>query len=158
MESMYEYFTDGPFNQGYPCSFTVLGRIYSSAEQYMMAYKAVTFFDIESFNKIVQETDYVKLKALGRGIKNFDKEKWDAECQRVVAEGNWAKFTQNPHLCGLLLQTHGKQLVYRSEDSIWGNGMLNVPEFLTEEVWGGKNLLGKILTEIRGTIVSKIQE
>lgn len=156
MESMFEFFTDGPFNQGYPCTFNVMGTTFSSAEQYMMAYKALIMLDEETYHKIMEETDYVKLKALGRSIKNFNKEVWDKECERVVYEANRAKFTQNIDLYIKLLQTHGKQLVYQAEDAIWGNGMLTIPEFLTQEIWGGKNKLGKILTQLRGELVSNI--
>src|ERR1044072_5524341 len=90
----YISFTDGPFNQGYFTQFKVLGTTYTSAEQYMMAFKALVFNDLDTFNLIMKETDYAALKALGRQVKGFDKTVWDYECDRIVYEANKAKFSQ----------------------------------------------------------------
>lgn len=142
----YISFTDGPFNQGYLTQFKVMGTTYVSAEQYMMAFKALVFSDTDTFNLIMKETDYAALKALGRQVKGFDKTVWDAECDRIVYEANKAKFTQNIDLYLELLSTHGNDLVYEADDAIWGGG----------KDGNGQNKLGVLLTKLREHLISQI--
>jgi ribA/ribD-fused uncharacterized protein len=142
----YISFTDGPFNQGYLTQFKVMGTIYVSAEQYMMAYKALVFGDTDTFNLIMKETDYAALKALGRQVKGFDKTVWEAECDRIVYEANKAKFTQNIDLYLELLGTHDNVLVYEADDAIWGNG----------KDGNGQNKLGKTLTILRDVLIHNV--
>jgi ribA/ribD-fused uncharacterized protein len=157
MSGLYNFSANTILSQGFPCTFKVMGTTYSSAEQYMMACKAGLFGDNETYEKIIKETDYATLKALGRSVKNFDKDVWDKECERIVYEANKAKFTQNLNFYIHLLQTHGMELFFNSEDPIWGIGLpVNDPNIFNKEAWKGQNKLGQILTRLREHLISQI--
>jgi ribA/ribD-fused uncharacterized protein len=113
-----------------------------------MAFKALVFNDLDTFNLIMKETDYAALKALGRQVKGFDKTVWDYECDRIVYEANKAKFSQNIDLYLELLGTHGNRLVYEADDPIWGCGADG----------DGQNKLGCVLMVLRDDLIKKITE
>ncbi len=91
------------------------------------------------------------IKALGKKVKNYDDAIWIENRERIVEEGNFAKFSQNADLEEALLATKGTTLVEASPyDTIWGIG-LKEDDVRAKNVatWRGLNLLGKILTNIR---------
>lgn len=91
------------------------------------------------------------IKALGKKVKNYDDAIWIENRERIVEEGNFAKFSQNADLKEALLATKGTTLVEASPyDTIWGIG-LKEDDVRAKNVatWRGLNLLGKILTNIR---------
>ena len=91
------------------------------------------------------------IKALGKKVKNYDDKIWIENRERIVEEGNFAKFSQNADLKEALLATKGTTLVEASPyDTIWGIG-LKEDDARAKNVatWRGLNLLGKILTNIR---------
>ena len=61
------------------------------------------------------------------------------------------KFSQNPKLLKLLLDTNDSILVEASpKDKIWGIGIgVDHVDFLNSDKWPGENLLGKALMEVR---------
>ena len=66
--------------------------------QLMMAEKARMFGDREMLKKILEAVHPKEMKAYGRAVRNFDKERWDGACYEIVKRGNEAKFSQNPDL------------------------------------------------------------
>src|SRR5262249_35433359 len=50
----FTFFWQGPFSQWHPSPFSVSGRRFSHAEQFMMYCKAILFHDSESAEKILQ--------------------------------------------------------------------------------------------------------
>ena len=60
--------------------FTVEGIRYSTAEQYMMAKKALLFNDYDIYNQVLKENDPQKCKKLGKLVHNFNSHRWD-ECK-----------------------------------------------------------------------------
>ena len=105
---------DSPFSQFYPCKFKVKGQQYTCAEQYFMYQKAVLFQDVCTAWKILSERHPCKIKHLGRSVKNFDDNVWDANKRRIAEEGNYAKFKQNKTLRKILLDTKNKLLAEAS--------------------------------------------
>ena len=97
-----------------------------------------------------------KHKALGRKVRNFDDKTWKANRERIVLEGNRAKFTQNEELLEQLLATKGTTLVEASPyDRIWGIGLAaSNPLAQDPKTWRGQNLLGKILTQLRDELLA----
>lgn len=144
--------------QWYPCHFYVDDIKYNCAEQYMMAEKARIFGDKEIRAKILSESDPEKIKKLGREVKNFVPNIWDAISADVVVKGNYHKFSQNPNLLSYLLSTEKKVLVEASPyDKIWGIGMSEKEAYpLYPHVWKGENKLGFALMEVRD-ILSKMK-
>ena len=82
---------DSPFSQWHPARFAVDGVTYNCAEQYMMHQKAVLFGDEAMATKILKSADPKEHKALGRKVSNFDQDKWNEECRKIVKAGNLAK-------------------------------------------------------------------
>ena len=148
---MYEFFYGGIFSQFFPCTFTEMGVTYNSAEQYMMAQKALLFDDIKTYDKIMSFSNPYKIKALGRLVKNFNQEIWDKHKEDIVFNGNLLKFSQNKKLCKQLLATGDKEIVEASPtDTIWGIGLAETdPDIYDKSKWRGTNLLGKAIMKVR---------
>lgn len=146
--------TASPFSQWHPADFIVNGLQYTSAEQYMMHQKALLFGDLKIAERIMSTNSASVQKKLGRQVKGFDQTVWEAECQRIVYEGNQAKFTQNEELLAALLATRGTTLVEASpDDRIWGVGLAeDNPRIRNRSTWRGTNWLGEILTRLREEI------
>ena len=114
----------GFLSQWYHAPFTVPASSPSSplmtflnTEQYMMYHKAMVFQNTEIAEKIMAVTTPSEHKALGRQVKNFDREKWAQHRDRIVMEGNWNKFRnakQGSGLEQLLLETGKRELVEAS--------------------------------------------
>jgi ribA/ribD-fused uncharacterized protein len=156
---MYTFFYTevSPFSQWHRCQFVVDGKTFNCAEQYMMYGKAVLFGDAETADEILAADHPKAQKALGRKVKNFNDETWKREREKIVKAGNHAKFTQNDELREKLFATKGTTLVEASpHDRIWGIGLAaSNPDANDPTKWRGRNLLGKILTELRDELMAK---
>lgn len=141
-------------SQWWPCRFVVDGRTYSSAEQWMMAEKARTFGDDAALEQILSVADPQTIKALGRGVRDFDAATWDAVRFERVVEGNVHKFGSDPSLRAFLLSTEGEVLVEAApRDVIWGIGLgKDDPEARDPRQWRGRNLLGFALMQARARL------
>ena len=139
------------YSQWYIRSFTLDGITFNCAEQYMMWKKAMLFGDKATAAKILAEPKPEKQKELGRSVRPFDTAIWDKACYEIVKAGNLAKFQQNPDLAAELKSTAPTTLVEASPvDRIWGIGLAaDHPDAQGPTKWRGKNLLGKVLTEVR---------
>ena len=116
--------TNTCLSQWYECKFTVDGVEYHTAEQYMMAQKAVLFKDDELLQEIMSADNPAVYKKLGRQVRNFDSDVWNEHKFQIVVNGNMAKFSQNPELLDFLLKTGDRVLVEASPyDRIWGIGL-----------------------------------
>lgn len=152
------YFVGGPLSQWAKSDFTesLSGKEYyfKTAEQFMMAGKAVLFHDFDILDEIMLTDHPRDQKALGRKVKNFDPDVWNSHARNVVYFGNIAKFKQNKHLRTFLMETEDRYLVEgASYDRIWGVG-LNYKDPLIEDKknWKGKNWLGETLMKVREDI------
>ncbi len=123
----------------------------------MMHQKALLFGDQAIADKILKSSSASVQKKLGRQVANFNQTVWEAECKRIVYEGNEAKFTQNNDLLEALLATRGTTLVEASpDDRIWGVGLAEEdPRIRHRRTWRGTNWLGEILTQLRENIESR---
>lgn len=124
---------------------------FNCSEQFMMASKAWVFEDVKSFDKIMECGDPREQKALGRKVKGFDADAWDAVALNIVTRGNIAKFVYNLDIQEKLLATKNKIIVEGSPfDTIWGVGISwDSPLILDERNWRGRNLLGVALMSAR---------
>ena len=139
------------FSQWYECDFVIDGIAYRCAEQFMMAEKARLFGDEENLQKILVAKTPKTMKALGRKVKGYDAELWNAHKFEIVVKGNIAKFSQNEDLKSFLRSTADKVLVEASPyDQIWGIGMKATDEGVNDpHQWKGTNLLGFALMQVR---------
>lgn len=149
------YFVRGPFSQwAYSPFVDEDGIKYINCEQYMMARKAIIFNDFETLSKIMNETNPKIIKDLGRLVKNYNEETWNAIRFEEVKRGNYFKFSQNENFKKMLLSTGDRQLVEAAwYDSVWGVGLRQEDDrILDENNWNGLNLLGKAVTAVREMI------
>ena len=143
------YFYGGCCSQWYPSTFEYRGVTYTSAEQWMMAMKALCMNDDISYAKIMKSSDPQYIKQLGRKVKNYDDKKWSKQRYDVVVLGNYLKFNQNSELREWLINTNDQLIVEASPiDKIWGIG-LSVEDARAGKDWQGDNLLGKAIMEVR---------
>ena len=142
------------FCQWTPSKFVVDGVWYSCAEQYMMAEKARLFEDEDVRVQILATDSPRAHKKLGRKVKGFVGEVWEAQRSEIVYRGSLAKFGQNPHILAQLLATGEKTLVEASPlDTIWGIGLDAVDEAAQDPSrWKGLNLLGEALMRVRAEL------
>jgi ribA/ribD-fused uncharacterized protein len=155
----YFFFWKGPLSQWHRCAFTVDGVSYSSAEQYMMAKKALLFGDMKSHEKIMASGSPREQKALGRTVRDFNADIWNREARNYVYTANMAKFSQNPDLKRFLLETNGLIVEASPLDTIWGIGLdEDDPRALDKAQWKGTNWLGEVLTKVRTELLRAAQK
>lgn len=142
---------NGYLSNWYMSDFEVNNIKFSSMEQYMMYYKAVTFNDNETAKEILNSTDAGKIKALGRQVKNYDNIIWNGVRQIIVYEGLFAKFSQNNELKEKLLKTGNDILAECAvQDCIWATGVSMKDENRFDmQKWRGQNLLGFAIMQVR---------
>jgi ribA/ribD-fused uncharacterized protein len=124
---------------------------YPTVEHYFQAEKAREFNDKEILEKILETPSSKAVKALGKKVKNFIKEKWDHERLDIMKRGVRAKFVQHPELQKQLIETGTKQIGDAdARDLYWGIGTSeNTEKSKNPEKWKGQNQLGKILMALR---------
>ena len=140
------------FSNWYPAEFDYARKHYTSIEQYMMYQKVIMFRQYDLADQIMQTDDPATCKKLGRTkFPEFDSAMWDKTRKTIVKRGVKAKFRQNADMLATLLGTGGALLAECSPyDDIWGIGIgADDPEWRNTERWRGRNLLGRILMEVR---------
>lgn len=119
--------------------------------------KALLMGDKEVAKKILQADTPGKAKALGREVQNFQQKIWDENCDRVVEDGNFLKFSQNEELGRVLLGTGERGLVETSpNDRLWGVGFNSDDAEGREGEWG-ENKLGKALERVRERLKKEVK-
>lgn len=141
-------------SQWYGAPFRLDGRVFPTAEHYMMFRKALLFGDQASAERILAAPSPGAAKALGRGVRGFVEAVWDEMRLEIVAAGNEAKFGQNPELRVFLIGTKDRILVEASPtDRIWGIGLAeDDPRAENPLSWKGLNLLGFALMIARSRL------
>ena len=119
-----------------------------------MYHKAILFEDYEIAEKILKEQhEPMKCKKLGRQVRHFNDEVWKANARRIVGEGLYLKFTQNPRLKRELLATNDLEMVEAaSNDRIWGIGYSERKALTVPRASWGSNWLGEVLMVVRERI------
>lgn len=122
--------------------------------------KAKLFGDHKTAGLILAESEPGRQKALGRRVAGFNETVWDQNKTRIVTEISLSKFGQNKGLRRKLFQTHPKALAEASPmDVIWGIGLdADAARETPKDLWPGQNLLGQILTEVRGKLAAGFPE
>jgi ribA/ribD-fused uncharacterized protein len=127
---------------------------YPTVEHYFQAEKARTFNDKEILEKILETPSAKAVKALGKKVKNFIKEKWDSDRLDIMKRAVRAKFVQHPELHKQLMETGHKPIGDAdARDLFWGIGTSeNTDKSKNPEKWKGQNQLGKILMSLRAEL------
>ena len=131
--------------------FTLDGKKYCCAEQYLMEQKALLFGDTAIADQIMECTDQQTMQNLGRSAHNFNGKIWDGSKQVILYRALVAKFDQNPSLADQLMKTGDAILAECSySDHIWGIGRgMDDPRADDIKEWDGQNLLGFALMQVR---------
>ena len=143
-------------SQWYPAAFEVGEHCYATAEHYMMAQKALLFGDEAVFERVLQAAHPKEVKALGRQVRHYQQDEWEAQRFSIVKAANLAKFSQHADLQAFLLAT-GKQVLVEASpvDKIWGIGMAeDHPQIENPAMWQGLNLLGFALMEVHRQLLA----
>lgn len=154
----YTFFYGGPFSNWYPAIFEdANGTVFTCSEQYMMYHKAILFKDYEIANRIMFATQPPDQKDLGKMVRGFNREHWQAFAKTIVLAGCFYKFTQNKYCNKALEESAGTLLVEASPtDTIWGIGLSERdPKRLDPKNWNGSNWLGEVLTNLREGLFNK---
>lgn len=147
----------GCLSQWWEVTFAENGRVFRSAEHYMMAHKAWLFGDDETAAEILAVSHPGEAKRLGHTVRGFDEAAWAVRRYEIVVRGNIAKFGQHPELREFLLGTRRRVLVEASpRDRVWGIGLAASDERAASAVtWQGLNLLGFALMDTRDALAAE---
>lgn len=132
-------------------------RFFCTEQAFMWA-KAKFFKDDETAEKILaEEIDPMICKRLGREVKNYDDNAWDEVRYDMMLKPNIEKFRQDEILKKKIIDPKFDGLTFVEAspyDRIWGCGLsMSDPKILNEKNWTGRNLLGKVITEVRKNIL-----
>ncbi len=154
-DPLYFFGKENPLSNFHPSPFNMKGMRFAHIEQYMMFCKAKLFNDDVSAAAIMLTNDPKECKRLGRLVANYNDEAWCASREFYVYIGCVRKFQQNPSAAAYLISTHPRELVEASPyDRLWGVGLAaDDPRILDKEKWRGQNLLGKVLMQVRETLL-----
>lgn len=156
-ESKFVDLNESCFCQWFPSDFIdEKGVKYCCCEQYMMAQKAMMFKDEITLRKIMDCNDPHAIKKLGREVKNFVPNKWDANSQEIVYHANLLKFSQNENLKRFMLSFPRSTIFVEASpyDAIWGIKLkADDPQARDPFKWKGTNFLGFQLTRLRDYLI-----
>jgi ribA/ribD-fused uncharacterized protein len=121
------------------------GRVWPTSEHYFQAQK---FTDPAEQEEIRQTKTPMLAARMGRSRKRKLRREWESMKVNVMREAVLAKFTQHQELRDILLSTGDAKIVeHTANDSYWGDGGDG----------SGKNMLGRILTEVREKLRNQVQ-
>ncbi|GAA4444498.1 NADAR family protein [Novipirellula rosea] len=127
----------GEFSNFAAFSIKLKGKRWPTSEHYFQAQK---FKDVGHQEEIRKAKTPMIAARLGRDRKKKLRRDWDSIRDNVMREAVLAKFTQHDELKTILLATGEAKLVENTaNDAYWGDGGDG----------SGKNMLGRILMEVR---------
>lgn len=150
----------GCFSNWYPAEFDYAGRHFANSEQFMMYHKVLMFCKYDLAKQIMNTSDPARCKRIaGQKFPEFDPFLWEKTCRTIVKRGVKAKFVQNEDIRKMLLSTGNALLAECSPyDMKWGIGIdIKDPDRFDISKWKGKNLLGRILMEVREELRQEMQ-
>ena len=135
---------------------------FETSEQAFMYQKALCFNDEETAKRILGAATPLQAKTLGRQVRNYDDEIWDAMRFEYMYACNYHKYDQNPELKKRFMDPQYKDHIFVEAspfDPIWGIALdrkkVTLDFMDNENNWKGQNLMGKVLTEVYKTFESQ---
>jgi len=133
----------GCFSNFSPHPLLLGGKSWPTTEHYFQAQK---FVGTPMEEEIRNAKSPAKAKALGQTRRVKLREDWEQVKDDVMRDVVRAKFTQHTHILSILLGTGDALIVeHTANDSYWGDGGDG----------HGKNMLGKIIMQVRDELKSK---
>ena len=127
------------------------GTTFPTVEHYYQWSKAKQFGDAEIQAKIMKTASAKSVKSYGKKVKNFNEEAWTERKDQIMRVAVKAKFMQHPELLKKLRDTGTRPIAEADpRGKYWGIGTsADTSKAKDPERWPGKNMLGKILMELR---------
>lgn len=134
----------GCFSNFAPYPIQVDGKQWPTSEHYFQAQK----FEDREHQEAIRKTKSPMIAArMGRDRKKPLRHDWESVKVEVMRRAVRAKFTQHEDIYRILLSTGDARIVEHTEnDSYWGDGGDG----------SGKNMLGRILMEIREQLRNEV--
>ncbi len=130
----------GVFSNFAPYPIWLDGKQWPTSEHYFQAHK---FTDAAQQEAVRLAKSPMEAVRIGRDREWILRADWEEVKDEIMREGVWAKFAQHSKLRELLLSTGDTTIVeHTKNDSYWGDGSDGT----------GKNMLGRILMEVRERI------
>lgn len=127
----------GCFSNFAPYCFELNSKTWKTSEHYFQAQK---FAGSEYEEEIRQLDTAMRAAKKGRDRRLPLRSDWEEIKDRTMYEAVYAKFSQNPEIADILLETGSNELIEKTTtDYYWGCGSNLM----------GKNMLGKILMQVR---------
>ena len=143
------------FSNFHPAPFRQNGILFPTAEHSIQYYKADLFSDDLAKSRIMKTSSPYQVKKIGSRIKKFEKQKWDANSERIAFDAVKEKFVQNELLANMICETGSVDIVEASRELPWGTGvMLKHRDVLFRQSWNGNGLMCKILDRVRYDLVA----
>ena len=131
------------------------GQRYNCNEQLYTQKMANYFGDKAAADEAMEITDPYKLIDLQKRVKNYNRQEWLPEAEKTLYLANMAKYTQNTLARDALIRTGSNTIGEATYSKTWGIGAsLHDARSLKGE-WSGRNVMGKLLMNIRDTINGK---
>lgn len=129
--------------------------MFRTSEQFFMWRKAKFFNDEYTAEQILKATSPKEAKRLGRLVRGYDDAKWYDESIKAMSLAIKLKFGNNSELRERLLGLGDRIFVEGSPyDKKWGVVVkYNDPSAKDSTNWKGENLLGKIITDYRNSLL-----
>ncbi len=144
--TIYFYSTNdeyGDFSNFKAYPIELKGKTWRTVEHYFQAQK---FAGTEHEEELRETPDPMAVARKGRSCKRPLRSDWEEAKDQIMREAVFAKFEQHADLRELLLGTGGEDIVEKTtHDHYWGCGSAGT----------GKNMLGKILMEVRAKLRSQ---
>ena len=134
--------------------FTLNGKRFATAEQFVMYSKAEIFGDTGVASAIMNSYTIhpAQHRRMGRSVRNFEEDVWSHMSLSVAVIANLCKFTHSDEMRNMLMRTNERMIVEASPfDSIWGIGYTAESALANRSRWG-QNKLGEALMIVRNMI------
>ena len=152
---MYTFFWNGPLSNWARTPYTLNDIHYPTTEHGMMWEKA-NLFDSTQCDAILAASSPKDVKALGRQVRNFDKDLWNKKSAELIYPHLLEKFKQNSEARKHILKTGQTILVEASPyDRIWGIGYREKNALSVDKKYWGENRLGNVLMLVRTYLQTK---
>lgn len=138
----------------FPCSVIYENTKFTSTEQCFQFCKARSHNELAKAQRIIINNDPFVCKQIGDSIS--DNDKW-LECrERTLFDINKLKYTQNPELLDLLIDTGNNILQEATTGPDWGISASIRSKAARENTGQGENIFGKILMRLRAEFTGQL--
>lgn len=139
----------------YPCNVRMENKSFCSAEQAFQYTKCVICEREDAGVYVMQVQDPAVIKSMGGKV--FTTVEWEMKKSDMMKCILISKFNQNPELKAKLNATGSTPLYECTQSRFWGAGwLIDSPQWEKTSNFPGKNVLGKLLMEIRDNVEGSV--